>query len=244
MVLGVAVAGRARTLVYSAADKAVEAERVRQRLGAYVSEEVAEQALGTREPTLGGRRQDVAVLFSDLRGFTTWSERSEPERIVAELNAYLDVVVAAVRAEGGVVDKYIGDSVMVIFGIPAARPDDAARALRAAAGMQRVLVAHNADRVRRRLAPLAQGVGVHFGPAVAGNIGTSDHLQFTVVGDTVNLASRLESATKDHGVATLFSAEVVQAARASGQSFPEVAAKGRIHVKGRDAEIEVFTLAS
>ncbi|HEY3450219.1 MAG TPA: adenylate/guanylate cyclase domain-containing protein [Myxococcales bacterium] len=174
--LGLALAHRARKLVYSAADKAVEAERVRQRLGAYVSEEVALQALQGPELTLGGRRQDVAALFSDLRGFTSWSERLEPERIVSQLNDYLDAVVTAIRAEGGVVDKYIGDSVMVVFGIPEPRPDDAARALRAAAGMQRALEAHNAVRVKRGLPPLAQGVGVHFGPAVAGNIGTSDHL--------------------------------------------------------------------
>jgi adenylate cyclase len=182
------------------------------------------------------------VLFSDLRGFTRYSEKISPERLVSELNAYLDVMVTVVRKHGGMVDKYIGDAIMVVFGLPEPQPDAPLRALRAAAEMQAALLVHNADRERRGLPPLQQGIGVHHGHAIAGNIGTEDRLQYTVIGDVVNLASRLESVTKERGVSSLFSQDVVDAAQATGQETPPLAAAGSVQARGRDGSIEVYTL--
>jgi len=230
-----------RWLVREGGEAYALAERARQRLGVYVSEAVADQALDG-ELELGGHRRDVAILFSDLRGFTSYSEKISPERLVAELNAYFDAMLAAIEAEGGLVDKFIGDAIMAVFGVPERRPDAAAAAARAAAGMQAALTAHNAERAARDLPPLRQGIGVHHGPAVVGNIGTSARMQYTVIGDVVNVASRLEAATKELEVGVLVSADAVAAARASGGELPELRPRGELAVRGREEPMEVFAL--
>ncbi len=240
--VGHSVATRTRALVLQGANAAVLAERARQRLGVYVSEEVASTAMDSDELALGGSNKKAAVLFSDLRGFTRYAEGLTPERLVEELNAYLHDMVAEIRAEGGVVDKYIGDAIMAVFGVPTGRPDDAARALRAAERMRVALIRHNREREAKGLPPLAHGVGVHYGPMVAGNIGTSERMQYTVIGDAVNLASRLESATKDTQVELLVSDTAVRAAQAAGVPLPALKVHGTIAVRGH-AEVLVHTLA-
>jgi len=233
-----------RALVTRGARAAVAEERARQRLGLYVSEEVAREALDVSSIEIGGRRQEVTVLFSDIRGFTSYSEKTSPEQVVLELNAYLNAMVCAIREHGGVVDKFVGDAIMVVFGIPDSRPDDALRALRTARAMQSALGAHNEARARADRPPLAHGIGVHTGPAIAGNIGNADRIQYTVIGDVVNLASRLESATKELGLPIVVSSAAVEAAEAAGgDDLPSTRGLGPIRVKGRDAEIEVFTVA-
>ena len=239
--VGHGVAHRTRALVLQGASAAVLAERARQRLGVYVSEEVASSAMAG-ELALGGSNMKAAVLFSDLRGFTRYAEGLSPERLVEELNAYLHEMVAEIRAEGGVVDKYIGDAIMAVFGVPSGHPDDAARAIRAAERMRVALHRHNGDRAARGLPPLAHGVGVHYGAMVAGNIGTAERMQYTVIGDAVNLASRLESATKDTHVELLVSDTAVQAARGAGVSVPALKVHGTIAVRGHEAVL-VHTLA-
>ena len=243
VVLAIAVSGRTRGLVMEGAEAAVEAERARQHLGIYVSEEVAEAALRRTSLSLGGQRQAVAVLFSDLRGFTRYSEKRRPEAIVAELNAYLDAMVTVIRQHGGLVDKFIGDAIMAVFGAPDARPDDAARAIKTAAAMQRALVEHNKMRVARGRPPFVHGVAVHHGDVVAGNIGNRERLQFTVIGQHVNLASRMESATKTVGAPVLISAAALEAARASGaDDLPALRRLGEIRVPDQEQPVEVYTL--
>jgi class 3 adenylate cyclase len=242
-IIGHSVAYRTRKLVVQGAASAVVAERARQRLGVYVSEEVASTAMAdSGSLQLGGSNKQAAVLFSDLRGFTRYSEDLAPSRIVEELNDYLHDMVAEIRAEGGVVDKYIGDAIMAVFGVPKERPDDALRALRAVVRMRAALVRHNARRAERGLGPLAHGVGVHFGAMVAGNIGTAERMQYTVIGDAVNLASRLETATKEQRVDALISGEAVRAAQTVGLRLPPVRPLGTIEVRGHERPVEVFTL--
>jgi len=241
--LGDAVARRVRLLVREGAEEAVKGERTRQRLGAYVSEEVAAVVADAQQLDLGGAEREVAVLFTDLRGFTTYGEAIGPDALVRELNDYLEALVPAVRRHGGVVDKYIGDAIMVVFGVPEVRGDEATRAIRAAADLQQALVRHNDDRATRDLPPLRQGIGVHFGKAVAGHIGTAERLQYTVVGDTVNVASRLESATKDAQVDVLISdATVTRAAEEPGDQ-PATRPLGRLPIRGRRGDQQVHTLA-
>jgi len=241
--LGYAIAGRTRDLVRDGAGAVLQAERARMALGVYVSEEVATQAMaddGVLRP--GGERREVAVLFSDLRGFTAYSDRLAPERLVTEINDYLDRMVEVIRAEGGVVDKYIGDAIMVVFGIPEAKPDDALRAIRCAAAMQEALEAHNVEREALNLPALKQGIGVHYGPAIAGNIGSADRLQYTVMGSVVNEASRLESATKTEGVPVLISASAVAASSAAGGG-PPLTRHGLLALRGASEPVEVYTLS-
>lgn len=240
--LALAMARRTRRLVREGAEAAVQAERTRQRFGLYVSEELAEEALAAAHLRVGGRRQPVAVLFSDLRSFTTYSEHSDPEALVSELNAYLDTMVRAARAHGGVVDKFIGDGIMIVFGVPRGGPGDAARAIRAAEAMQRALAEHNARRAASGLPPFAHGIGVHYGPVVAGNIGNAERLQYTVVGDAVNAASRLQGATKEVGAPVLVSAQAVEAARATGEPLPTLVPVGEVRVRGRAESLEAYRL--
>ncbi|MDF1562782.1 MAG: adenylate/guanylate cyclase domain-containing protein [Deltaproteobacteria bacterium] len=243
--LGYTGASRTRNLVFRGANFAVEAERTRQRFGVYVSKEVADQVLKDDETKKGGRRQPVAVLFCDLRGFTRYAEKTPPEQLVTELNDYLDAMLAVVREEGGWLDKYIGDAMMVVFGVGSPRADDASRAIRTAAGMRTALMRHNEERKRKGKPPFAHGIGVHHGSAIVGNIGTEDRLQFTVVGDVVNLASRLEAATKQVQVPVLISSVAAHVARgAPGKGLPALREVGNHELPGRSGSFDLYTLES
>lgn len=236
-----AAALRARRLASDAASAAVEAERARQTLGVYVSEEIAQVAMAEGGTLPGGHRQAVAVLFCDLSGFTDYAARTPAERLIGELNAYLEVMVAEIRAEGGVVDKYIGDSIMVVFGVPTALPDAASRALRAAVAMQRALDRHNLDRHARGLSAFRQTTGVHFGEVVVGNIGSAARMQYTVIGDAVNVASRLQGMAAEMGAGILASAAVVGVAGAmEGVSAPRDL--GILAVRGRPEGVGAFAI--
>ncbi|MCC7074640.1 MAG: adenylate/guanylate cyclase domain-containing protein [Deltaproteobacteria bacterium] len=247
LLLGAALFGwfsarRTRELTLEAARLTLSGERARARLGAYVSEEVANASMAVDEIPLGGVRQEAAVLFADLRGFTSASEAKEPEQVVSELNEYLEVAVTAVRQSGGVVDKYIGDAVMAVFGVPTPRSDDAACAVRAAAAMELALAELNQRRHARGLPPLRQGIGIHRGVVVAGNIGTVERAQYTVIGDTVNVASRLESHAKELGVTVLLSAAAARGADGA-PGVPQLRPLGGVAVKGRVEPIQVFGFA-
>ena len=232
---------RARRLVRDVGEAAISAERARQTLGVYVSEEVAEAALAEGGLLPGGHRQAVAVMFSDLRGFTRYASRVPAEQLIAELNAYLEVMVHEIRAEGGVIDKYMGDSIMAVFGVPTALPDAASRAIRAATGMQRGLERHNAARQAQGLPPLQQTIGVHYGEVVVGNIGSHDRMQYTVLGDAVNVASRLQGLAGDVGAGILASAAVVEVAgRMAGVRTPQP--KGVLAIRGRPEGIAAYAI--
>ncbi|MCC6656829.1 MAG: adenylate/guanylate cyclase domain-containing protein, partial [Rhodocyclaceae bacterium] len=218
-----------------------ERARLRQLFGRYVSDQVVDALLrsGSR-PELGGQSQTVTVLFSDIRNFTTLSERLDAKEVVEMLNTYFERACAPLLAEGGSIDKFIGDAVMVEFGSPLPVPDHALRAVRAALALRDV-AAEFAGWMRQRfpdrdLPPFAVGIGLHSGEAVVGNIGSSSRMEFTAIGDTVNLASRLEGMTKQLGCAILISEATLAAAGAGlvcGRSE-------LVTVKGRAAPVRVF----
>lgn len=241
--LALGVDRRVRSLIARGAEEALAAERVRHRLGAYVSEEVAAHVL--RNPDqLGSEQREAAVLFSDLRAFTRTGERLGPEELIAQLNAYLEAVVPAIRACGGVVDKYMGDAVLAVFGVPEGLGDEARRAIAAACAMEEALERHNVDRAARGLPPLRQGIGVHYGALAAGHIGTRERLQYTVIGDTVNVASRLQTATKEIGVPVLLSEALVRRAmQERGAELPETVELPPVELRGRDVAVAVRALA-
>jgi len=235
------ISNRCAQLVSRGATEARNAERTRQRLGAYVSTELLDHVLGDGYE-LGGKRQSVVVLFSDLRGFTQYSESREPEGLVQELNQYFDAMLTPIQAHGGVVDKFMGDAIMAVWGVPEGQPDDSIRALRAARGMNAALVQHNQVRAQSGLSPLRHGIGLHLGEVVAGDIGTPTRRQYTVVGDPVNIASRLEAMTKELGTPLIVSKSVVDAAQASGGEMPSVEHRGTVTVRGRVESVEIFSV--
>lgn len=165
-------------------------ERYRGVLDKVVSREIAEN-LVSGEIRLGGENREVTTLFGDLVSFTTMTDGMEPQDAIALLNECMARLEVAVQEEDGVVDKYIGDEIMAIFGAPTSRHDDAARALAAAVRMQRAMGELNEERTARGDVPLALSIGVHTGEVVAGNMGSPNRLNYTIVGSPVNLAARL-----------------------------------------------------
>ena len=243
--MAIGVSRYTRRLVRDGAAQTLAAEKARQRLGVYVSEVVARSIDERESELLGGNRTQIAVLFSDLRGFTSYSQRVDPEHLVAELNEYLGHMVEAIHEQGGLVDKYIGDAIMAVFGLDDRVENPALAAIRCAAAMQQELRLLNHSRRDEGLAPLVHGVGVHYGYAVAGNIGTFDRMQYTVVGDAVNTASRIEGATKEQGHQVLISRDAVERARTSSapdQALPKLRDLGAIAIRGRVGTVEVYTL--
>lgn len=173
-----------------------ERDKVRDLLGKSVSPEVARELMRS-DIELGGETRNVTILFSDLRGFTAQSETQSPHALVEELNAYFTEVTRAVESAGGIVDKYIGDAVMAVFGAPVEVADHADRAVRAAVEILRAEEALNRRRGEQGLSPLWTGIGMSTGDVVAGNVGSASRHNYTVIGNEVNLASRLESLTKE-----------------------------------------------
>jgi adenylate cyclase len=214
-----------------------ERDRVRDLLGKVVSPEIAAQLLQS-DLQLGGEEREVTVLFSDLRDFTALSERLPPAEVLALLNRYLDRMSAVVERHGGVIDKYIGDAIMALFGAPVAAPDAAARALAAARAMAAALDQLNAELAAEGRPPLALGIGINTARVIAGNMGSRSRLNYTVIGDGVNLAARLEALTKDpaYGTRILVSGATAAAAGATSGLRP----LGPVTVKGRTEPVPVF----
>lgn len=237
-ILSMLMSARTREMVYRSAVEAKSAEKAKAKLGAYVSSEFAQELLKQDELKLGGVIQPVAVLFSDLRGFTRYSEGLEPEELMSQLNQYLEIMVTAINKHGGVVDKFMGDGIMAVFGAPVPSQDDSLRAIRAAEEMMLQLEHLNASRAKRGLVPLKQGIGIHYGNVVAGNVGSPARASYTVIGDTVNLASRLESACKREKRDVLISS----AAKDSCVELVELDYVGEIEVPGRRESVDVYTL--
>ncbi|HEY1099914.1 MAG TPA: adenylate/guanylate cyclase domain-containing protein, partial [Myxococcota bacterium] len=182
------------------------------------------------------------VLFSDIRGFTSMSEQLAPAEVVAFLNEYLTAMVDCVIEHGGVLDKFIGDAVLAVFGVPVGTGSvagDARAAIACAVAMGQRLDEMNARRRERGQPAIAIGIGVHTGELVAGNIGSPKRMQYTVIGDTVNVGSRLESLTKEHRRRILLSAATA-ALLGDSIALEEV---GTVAVRGRREPLLIFGLA-
>jgi adenylate cyclase len=203
-------------------------------LGRVVAPQIAEELL-SKKIELGGEERTVSVFFTDIRGFTAISEREQPQRLVRILNTFLTGVASAIEKHGGVVEEFMGDGVKALFGAPVQHEDDALRSVRASLELQRSMPAINEEIRKLGGSPLAIGIGVHTGVVVAGKMGSITRLKYTVVGDGVNLASRLEGLTKRYGVGIIVSETTRD--RSPEICFREI---DRVRVKGRDAPVAIF----
>jgi adenylate cyclase len=197
------------------------AERNRSNLARYFSPNIVDELEAMDNPLARVRTQPVAVLFADIVGFTRLSEHLPPERVIELLRSFDRRMAQTVFAHHGTLDKYIGDAVMATFGVPHTGKEDAFNALRCARAMIDELARWNDKRRARGAEPVRAGIGVHFGPAVLGDIGDERRLEYAVIGDTVNVASRIERLTRVLGVDILVSHDLVEAAQ---RQAPEQAA--------------------
>ena len=172
------------------------AERARSNLARYFSPNLVGLLADRDEPLGPVRRETVAVLFADIVGFTRMAERMAPDAVVSMLREFHEHMAGEIFACGGTIDKYIGDAILAVFGLPTAEPQDAARALCCSGRILQALERWNAQRSARGEPALAIGIGINYGPAVLGDVGSDQGLSFTVIGDTVNTAHRLQVLTR------------------------------------------------
>ena len=202
----------------------------------YVSPEVAQLAI-EREGHLDGEVVECSMVFADIRGFTALAEILPAHQLLETLNAYLARMLSEVAAEGGIVNKFGGDSLLAIFGSPLnPAPDHAARAVRAALRMRAALAEFNEEQVARGLPEISAGVGVATGEVVAGNVGSERKTEYTVIGDAVNLAARLQELSRDLNEPILVSAGAAAGARGVARLEPI----GIRQIRGRSEPVEVF----
>ncbi|RME40994.1 MAG: HAMP domain-containing protein [Caldilineae bacterium] len=217
-----------------------ERERMRDLFGRAVSPEVADLFV-SGQLKLGGEIRHVSVLFTDIRGFTTLSEPLPPEQVIAFINEFLDEMHKAIQGVGGVVHKLGGDSIMALFGAPAADAAHPQTALRAAIHMRARLAALNARRRERGETPLRIGIGINTGPVIAGGVGSEDRLEYTVLGDTVNVAARLESLTKEFPDYDILISEATLRALPDPDRLA-LTDLGSVKVKGKTEPVHVFAV--
>jgi adenylate cyclase len=214
-----------------------EKRKVAKLFGRYVSRDVYAQLMANPDQAeLGGKRREMTVLFSDIRGFTTMTERGDPEELVRQLNEYFSRMVDIVFRHKGTVDKFVGDMVMALFSAPLDDPDHADHAVQSAVTMVSELAELNRGWAAKGMVQLDIGIGVNSGEMIAGNIGSSSIMSYTVIGDNVNLGARLESLNKDYKTRIIIS----DATRARLTVAFDIRPLGDVVVKGKSKAVQIF----
>ncbi len=214
-----------------------EREKMKEAFGKFVNKEIAERVL-KGEIALGGERKNVAIFFSDIRNFTAISEKLEPEEVVEFLNEYMTRMVNCVNETKGVVDKYIGDAIMAVWGAPVSTGNDTENAINAALAMRQELISFNAGRGGDRKPVIKIGCGINTGPVLAGQIGSEERMEYTVIGDAVNLASRIETLTKPFGTDILISEDSHRLVKGIFLTVP----MQKITVKGKSDPQQIYAV--
>jgi adenylate cyclase len=229
------VAGYGATVI----DNYIREQRERRRLAQFFSPSVLNEIVRQRgDDALGSRRRLVSVLFSDIRGFTSLSEKVEPEQVATMLREYLTEMTAVVFRHGGTVDKYIGDCIMALYNAPLEDPEHAINAVSTGLDLIERASVVSARWEAKLGVPIRNGVGVNTGEAVVGAMGSEQRLEYTAIGDTVNLASRLEGLTKDHGVGMIISESTYAAVK--GRFLTREL--GAVAVKGKAAPVKIYAV--
>ena len=215
-------------------DDISDEKRMKSTMYRYMTQELAEQLLNSGDAKLGGDRKEVSVLFSDIRSYTTLTESMEAEEVVAMLNEYFETMVEAVFKYKGTLDKYIGDAIMAVFGSPLELEDHAWMSIQTAIEMRHRLVSFNSSRPDNR--KLRIGIGINSDSVISGNIGSSKRMEFTAIGDGVNLGSRLEGASKQYGTDIVISQYTYEPCR------DRIWARelDRIRVKGKNKPVSIY----
>ena len=214
-----------------------ERKRIVEAFNRYVDRTLTKQVL-EGELAMGGVQLEVSILFCDIRGYTSISEGMGPDRMVALLNRYFTRMAGAIEEAGGSVNKFIGDAILAIFGAPEPRPDHRDRAIRASLAMYRALGEFNSEQIEDGLPELSIGIGLHSGLVLAGNIGTEKKIEYTVIGDPVNVAQRLQELTAEKGAPIICSGATLGPYK---QRYAH-ADLGIVHLRGRKEPIDIYSL--
>jgi adenylate cyclase len=213
-----------------------ERDKVKNLFSKFHGSSVAESLIQNGEAKVGGSRKSVVVFFSDIRGFTAFSESRTPEQVVAMLNEYFSAMVRIIYRNNGIVDKFIGDAIMAIWGAPQTTGDDPYYAVKTCVEMRQAIEELNKVRQGRGEEPIKIGIGLHLGDAISGTIGSEDRMEYTVIGDTVNMTSRIEGATKAFGADCLISEDLAE--KVKNQFICEAA--GACEVKGKSEPLKLY----
>jgi len=214
-----------------------DVSKVKNTFKRYVSKQVVEELLGDDgKLNLGGEQRDVTILFTDIRGFTSMSEKMKPERVVSTLNEYFSEMIDIVFKHNGTLDKIIGDELMVLYGAPLSGENDTHRAVETAVEMQKKIKELNKERKKRKEPPILVGAGINRGLVVSGNIGSREMMDYTVIGDTVNVASRLCAAA---GPGEILVSRSVHGITKKGFSYDKL---DPIRVKGKEKRIPIYLI--
>jgi len=181
-----------------------EREKIKSLFGQYLTREISDEILNGHVD-LGGDLYNATILFADIRNFTSISEKMTPKEVVDFLNSYLSGMIDVIIANNGIIDKFMGDGILAVFGVPVSSEDHAESGIKAALAMNEKLEELNRERSSQGLFPIKIGIGVHSGPVIGGNLGNSNKLEYTVIGDTVNVASRIENLTKRYNSSLIVS---------------------------------------
>lgn len=246
LIAGIAAAFVSHTIinrVREAINQLGERNQIKEMFGQYVSPEVVNRLLEQKE--LDSEMRHVAILFFDIRNFTSFSESHSPIEVVTYLNSVFEIVVDVVKKNNGIINKFLGDGFMAIFGAPLATGNDSKNALRTALEIKETL---DSEKLAGNLTELEFGIGIHAGQAITGNVGTKERKEYTIIGDSVNLASRIEQLNKAFLSQILVSRKVyedVTAASTGGFSyvFPEGKNLGEVAVKGKEILVEIYRFA-
>jgi len=218
-----------------------ERDLIKDTFGKYVAKEVRDEVLSGRTP-LDGEKKEVTILFSDLRDFTPMTEQNDPKTVVKLMNAYFKEMAEAIQEQGGLVLQFIGDEIYAVFGAPISSQDHPIRAFRAGLQMRQRLNVLNSRFKERGWPTLGHGIGIHTGEALAANIGSPDRLSYLLVGDTVNLASRLQSLTKTVGTQMILSATTYSRLGPDDQKTTPLRLLENLFVKGKSAPVQAFAV--
>ena len=229
--------------VYLSVTEGREKRKVRKMLGQYVSPHMLseiENSMGDVLKAEVGTKEHVTILFSDIRGFTSISENETPERTVSMLNRYFSLWADAIFDEDGTIDKFVGDAVMALWGAPLKRDDHPVRAVRAALRLLEKLPELNVELKESGYPEIRIGIGINTGFAILGNIGSEKKLDYTVIGDAVNLASRIEGLTKQYSCGILVSESTYDLVK----DHFECEYVDKVNVKGKDKPVKIFKVVT
>ena len=219
-------------------DDISDEKRLKSTMYRYMTQELAEQLLASGSVELGGDRKEVSVLFSDIRSYTTLTERLQAEEVVSMLNEYFETMVEVIFKYKGTLDKYIGDAIMAVFGSPLPLEDHAWKSLQTAVEMRQKLKEFNAHRLAKNKEAIKIGIGINSGSVISGNIGSSKRMEFTAIGDGVNLSSRLEGASKQYGCDIVISENTYKYC----SDRIVIRELDRIRVKGKRKPVSIYEL--